>query len=436
MYEKKSSSLIDTISNKNKKRIPIWLMRQAGRYLPEYRKIRDKEESFLSMCLNPKLASEITLQPLRRYDLDAAIVFSDILTIPLALGKKVEFKENIGPKIETVRNKKEVERLEFKRREFLEPVYETLEIVKRKKPKECALIGFAGAPFTLAAYMTQGSSERNFAKCVSFFNKEESGFLLLLDKLADLTALHLINQIKSGAEVIQIFDSHAKIAAENNKLRDFCINPVEKIIERVRKETRNSYIICFPRNIGKNYIEYAANLELNCISLDQNVDRRWAVENIKPKNQIRCYQGNLDPKILVKENEIKQKLSTIFNKNILFLKSKDVKVPLHEIDFLEKIEVKKKYPNTIVIKLHETKPIAILFKQDDKYLLDNLSNLISFEKNISTNNLPSIFGEGAEKDFINFSDQLEINNFPKQRIKNYYYFQIVRYFHLKYFLFL
>jgi len=307
VYEKRSSSLIDTISNKNKKRIPIWLMRQAGRYLPEYRKIREKEKSFLSMCLNPKLASEITLQPLRRYDLDAAIVFSDILTIPLALGKKVEFKENIGPEIEIVRNKKEVEKLEFKRREFLEPVYETLEIVKRKKPKECALIGFAGAPFTLAAYMTQGSSERNFAKCVSFFNKEESGFLLLLDKLADLTALHLINQIKSGAEVIQIFDSHAKIAAENNKLRDFCINPVEKIIERVRKETRNSYIICFPRNIGKNYIEYAANLELNCISLDQNVDRRWAIENIKPKNQIRCYQGNLDPKILAKGGKKMQK---------------------------------------------------------------------------------------------------------------------------------
>ena len=300
MYEKQSSSLINTISNKNNKSTPIWLMRQAGRYLPEYRKIRDREESFLSICLNAKLASEITLQPIRRYDLDAAIVFSDILTIPLALGKKVEFKENIGPEIERILNKKEIEKLELQRREFLEPVYETLEIVKRKKPKECALIGFAGAPFTLAAYMIQGSGEKNFSKCVSFFKREERGFLLLLDKLADLTARHLINQIKSGAEVIQIFASHAKIAATNNKLRDFCIKPVEKIIKRVRKEVRNSYIICFPRNIGINYIDYAANLELNCISLDQNVDRRWAIENIKPKNKIRCYQGNLDPKILAK----------------------------------------------------------------------------------------------------------------------------------------
>ncbi len=323
MYEKRSSSLIDTISNNNKKRIPIWLMRQAGRYLPEYRKIREKEGSFLTMCLNPKLASEITLQPLKRYDLDAAIVFSDILTIPLALGKKVEFKENRGPEIETVKDKKEVENLEFNRREFLEPVYETLEIVKKKKPKECALIGFAGAPFTLAAYMTQGSGEKNFVKCVSFFNQEERAFLLLLDKLADLTAFHLINQIKSGAEVLQIFDSHAKIAAENNKLREFCINPVEKIIKRVRQETNNSYIICFPRNIGRNYIEYAANLELNCISLDQNVDRRWAIENIRPKNQIRCYQGNLDPKILVKggkrmQEETKRILQDFADVNHIF----------------------------------------------------------------------------------------------------------------------
>jgi len=298
--KKRSSSLIDTLSNKSNKRVPIWLMRQAGRYLPEYRKIREKEESFLSMCLNSKIASEITLQPLKRYDLDAAIVFSDILTIPLALGKKVEFKESIGPEIEIVRNEKEVEKLEFKRKEFLEPVYETLEIVKKRKPKDSALIGFAGAPFTLAAYMTQGSGKDKFSKCVSFFNKEERGFLLLLDKLVDLIAFHLINQIKSGAEVIQIFDSHAKIALENRKLRDFCINPVEKIIKKVRKETSNVFIISFPRNIGSNYREYAASLELNCISLDQNVNRRWATKNIKLKNQTRCYQGNLDPKILVK----------------------------------------------------------------------------------------------------------------------------------------
>jgi len=321
--KKRFSSLIDTLSNKSNKRVPIWLMRQAGRYLPEYRKIRQKEKDFLSMCLNPKIASEITLQPLKRYDLDAAIVFSDILTIPLALGKKVEFKENTGPEIEIVRDEKEVEYLEFKSKEFLEPIYETLEIVKKKKPKECALIGFAGAPFTLAAYMTQGSGEKSFAKSVSFFKKEEKGFLLLLDKLADLIAFHLINQIKAGAEVIQIFDSHAKIAAENNKLRDFCINPVEKIINKIRMETSSAYIICFPRNIGRNYKEYAANLELNCISLDQNIDRRWAIENVRSKNGIRCYQGNLDPKTLAKggkemQEETKKILKDFASVNHIF----------------------------------------------------------------------------------------------------------------------
>ena len=268
------SPLINILSGKESKRTPVWLMRQAGRYLPEYRKIRKREGSFLSICLDPELASEITLQPIRRYDLDAAIVFSDILTVPMALDKEVIFIEETGPEIEKINSKKEIENLDIKRIEFLEPVYNTLNIVKKEKPKNCTLIGFAGAPFTLAAYMVQGNGRKNFSNCVSFFKEEENIFKSLLQKLTEFVAFHLINQLKAGAEVIQIFDSHAQIALEHGKLKEFCINPVDKIIKRIRKEVKNCYIIGFPRKIGRNYVEYVSCLDLDCVSLDQDIDPR------------------------------------------------------------------------------------------------------------------------------------------------------------------
>jgi len=315
-----TSSLIKLLAGKESQRTPIWFMRQAGRYLPEYRKIRKEAGSFLNICMDYNLATEITLQPAKRFDLDAVIVFSDILTIPMALDREVEFKEKEGPIINRITSLKEIRELECKKINFLEPVYKTIHKVKTEKPMNCALIGFSGAPFTLACYLLQGSGKEGFKKCVDFFRKEEDYFLKLLEKLEEFISIHLINQIKSGADVVQIFDSHAHIALANNKLREYCINPVRKIIKKVKNETEGAYIICFPRNIGSKYTEYIASLDLDGISLDHNINRK---ELIKNNNKEVCYQGNLSPETLVEggkkmEEEVKSIISDFSKERHIF----------------------------------------------------------------------------------------------------------------------
>ena len=296
----RTSPLIKVLNGKKVTTTPVWIMRQAGRYLPEYRELRKNAGSFLNLCMNPKLSAEVTLQPLRRFDLDAAIIFSDILTIPMACNRDLKFVENEGPRLKPITNRKEILELEITNYEYLEPVYEALNIVKNNLSFDKTLIGFAGAPFTIAAYMIEGKGSIYFSKCVSFFKKDEKLFLLLLSKLEKLIANHLIKQIEAGAEAIQIFESHAKIALDENKFKLFCIEPVNKIIKTIRNTHPNVKIIGFPRNANKAYLEYGKNLDVDCISIDQHTDIKWLITNMKMMNtRSVCLQGNLDPEILL-----------------------------------------------------------------------------------------------------------------------------------------
>jgi uroporphyrinogen decarboxylase len=296
----KTSPLIQVLLGKKVITPPVWIMRQAGRYLPEYREVRKNAGSFLNLCMNPKLSAEVTLQPLRRFNLDAAIIFSDILTIPMACNRDLKFVENEGPRLKPIKNKKEILELEITNLEYLEPVYEALNIVKHNLDFDKALIGFAGAPFTIAAYMIEGKGSLKFSNCVSFFKKDEKLFVLLLSKLEKLIANHLIKQIDAGAEVIQIFESHAKIALNENKFKLFCIEPVNNIIKIIRDKHPNIKIIGFPRNADNKYLEYGKNVDADCISIDQNTDIKWLINNMKMiNNRSLCLQGNLAPEFLL-----------------------------------------------------------------------------------------------------------------------------------------
>ena len=301
---KKKPILIEALNNNNNNNIPVWLMRQAGRYLPEYRELRKNAGSFLNLCMNAKLAAEVTMQPLRRFDLDAAIIFSDILTIPMACNRNLKFVENEGPRLKPIEKEREILELKITNFEYLEPVYESLGLVKKQLKADKALIGFAGAPFTIAAYMIEGKGSVNFSKCVSFFYANEKLFLLLLDKLENFITNHLIKQIEAGAEVIQIFESHAKVALDENKFNLFCIDPVNKIINKIRKIYPDIAIIGFPRNAENSYLEYGKSLNVDCISIDQNINIEWLIKNLKmTNNRNLCLQGNLAPEILLEGGE-------------------------------------------------------------------------------------------------------------------------------------
>ncbi|MBH87721.1 MAG: uroporphyrinogen decarboxylase [Pelagibacterales bacterium] len=298
---KNKSSFIKTLNGKYSSVKPIWLMRQAGRYLPEYREIRKKAGSFLNLCMNPKLSAEVTLQPLDRFDLDAAIIFSDILTIPMACDRDLRFVENEGPRLKPIKEEKEVFDLQLTNVEYLEPVYESLNLVKSELKEKKALIGFAGAPFTIAAYMIEGKGSKDFSNCIYFFNKYEKTFLELLNKLEVFISDHLIKQIEAGAEAIQIFESHAEIALKENKFKRFCIEPNKKIIKNIKKKYPNIPIIGFPRNAGNYYLEYVNNVNIDCLSIDQNVDILELINNLKSKKMRNiCLQGNLNPEVLLK----------------------------------------------------------------------------------------------------------------------------------------
>ena len=273
---------------------PIWLMRQAGRYLPEYRKIRALSPGFIDLCLNPDLATEITLQPIRRFGMDAAILFSDILMVPLGLGQRVDFHE--GPVLDAIRGKPGLEQLSLDSlEERLAPVYEIIRRVRRELPEQTALIGFAGAPWTVAAYMLEGGSSRDFTISKAWADESPEDFTALIELLIEATTRHLLRQIEAGAEVIQLFDSWAGVL-EGTLLESFVIEPAKWIVARLKKAHPQVPIIGFPRGIGANYVRYARETGVDAVSLDQNVPIAWAAQEIQPLCPV---QGNLDPQILV-----------------------------------------------------------------------------------------------------------------------------------------
>ena len=269
-------------------------MRQAGRYLPEFREIRKKNTDFIKLCLNPNLVNEITLQPLKRFDLDAAIIFSDILMIPYGLGQKVEFKKGVGPILEEINLDKIINTNPKDFIQKLSLVYEGIEKVKSNL-KDKNLIGFVGAPWTLLLYMLNRKSPKNnfdFNK----INKDKSLVNGLLKKLEECICLHVDKQIEAGANVIQIFDSWAGLLPKN-ELSNYCYTPILRIVEHIK--SKNIPVICFPKGIKENYLDFCSTVKPDCISIDYEVGPKW----IKEKLNGLPIQGGLDPKILLKDKE-------------------------------------------------------------------------------------------------------------------------------------
>jgi len=287
-------TLEECIKEKKTSYTPIWFMRQAGRYLPEFREIRKKNPNFIKLCLNPNLVNKITLQPINRFDLDAVIIFSDILMIPYGLGQKVEFKKGLGPILSDINFN---ETINVEPQNFLQkllPVYQGIKEVK-KNLKGKNLIGFTGAPWTLLLYILNKESPKNnfdFNK----INKDKDLVDKLLKKITEFICLHIDKQIESGADTIQIFDSWAGLLPKK-ELQKYCYNPTAKIIDYLKSKKIN--VICFPRGIGENYIDFCSIVKPDCISIDYEIDPEW----IKEKLNGLPIQGGLDPKTLLTDKE-------------------------------------------------------------------------------------------------------------------------------------
>ncbi len=276
-------------------RPPVWLMRQAGRYLPEYRALRARANNFLELCYTPELALEITLQPVRRFGMDAAILFSDILVIADALGCKVAFIEGVGPKLEPVRSAADIARLRPDALGAkLAPVYETVRGLRRELAPETALIGFAGAPWTVAAYMVEGEAAKEFYTARAFARRDPATFAALIDLLTEATIEHLRAQIEAGADVLQLFDSWAGVLPESEFER-WCRKPAARIVRALKSEHPEVPIIAFARGAGLHLQSFVDAVPVDGLSLDTAAP----VAALRRALPGLCLQGNLDPVALL-----------------------------------------------------------------------------------------------------------------------------------------
>lgn len=275
---------------------PLWLMRQAGRYLPEYREVRARAGSFLDLCYRPELAAEVTLQPVQRYGMDAAILFSDILVICDALGQKVEFAEGSGPTLTPLRTADDLERLDpAGAAARYAPVLETVRRVKTALPDETALIGFAGAPWTVATYMIEGQGGSDFVAAKRMSHEDPVLFRRLIDILVEATVAYLIAQIDAGAELLQLFDSWAG-ALDESDFAAWSIAPTRAIVAAVKTARPGVPVIGFPRGAGVQYLAYAQQTGVDAVSLDFSVPLGWAASALPRRVAL---QGNLDPALLL-----------------------------------------------------------------------------------------------------------------------------------------
>ncbi|MDO5641155.1 MAG: uroporphyrinogen decarboxylase [Paracoccus sp. (in: a-proteobacteria)] len=276
---------------------PIWMMRQAGRYLPEYRATRAQAGDFLSLCYNPELAAEVTLQPIRRYGFDAAILFADILLVPQALGADLWFVTGEGPRLSTITDRAGVDALRPADgiHDRLSPVYETVRILARELPAETTLIGFAGAPWTVATYMIAGRGTPDQAPAHDFKSADRAGFGALIDRITDATIAYLCAQIEAGAEVVKLFDSWAG-SLKGQDFYDFAVAPVARIIAALKARHPSVPVIAFPREAGPRYEGFGALTGADCVALDNSVNPHWAAAHVQRDG---CVQGNLAPHHMV-----------------------------------------------------------------------------------------------------------------------------------------
>jgi uroporphyrinogen decarboxylase len=275
---------------------PIWLMRQAGRYLPEYRALRETVGGFLDLCLTPELAAEVTLQPVRRFALDAAILFSDILIVPYALGQALEYRDGEGPVLDPLRSPAAIAAVgDADFRDRIAPVWRTVERVKTLLPDAMTLIGFAGAPWTVASYMVEGGTSRDFVKVKSWAFSDAAGFGGLIDRLVEATIVYLDGQVRAGADMVQLFDSWAGVLPEA-AFRQWVIAPTKKIVAALKEAHPRVPIVGFPRGAGLMYRDYVVQTGVDGVSLDQTVPLEIARRTLQP---LAALQGNLDPLLLV-----------------------------------------------------------------------------------------------------------------------------------------
>ena len=289
----KNRRILDVLAGNPVDKTPVWIMRQAGRYLPEYKKTRAEAGSFLDLCKTPELASEVTVQPIRRFDLDAAIIFSDILTIPDAMGLELKFEDNRGPYFDTpLNNIDDVSSLTDENNSSLEYVADAIIHTKEKLNNEVPLIGFSGSPWTLSTYMIEGAATKEFRKIRSIVFNDADMLNMLTKKLVKSISEYLIMQAKAGANILMIFDSWGGLLNSNNYI-EFSLNPMKEIISNLRKDkiTKNIPIILFTKG-GGNWLNEISKSGCNAIGLDWTIDissaRKIVGENV-------CLQGNLDP---------------------------------------------------------------------------------------------------------------------------------------------
>ena len=294
------SLLLNRLNHKNENsQIPIWIMRQAGRYLPEYRDLRKKFSNFLDFCYTPDAVLEATLQPIKRYDLDAAIIFSDILIIPDALGLQVTFKEQEGPLVEKIMRDTDLQKLSLDRiEEYLSPVFTAIKNVKAELPENKALIGFCGAPWTIACYIISGRNHQNFYETKKMMFAQPELFSKIINLITDAIIICLKAQIKAGIDVIQIFDSWAGLLPPQ-EFHQYSIKPTEKIISEIRKTSPNIPIIGFPRGAGSKMIDYAKITRITALQCDETTEMKKIAATLPEV----ILQGNLDPLILLGDNQ-------------------------------------------------------------------------------------------------------------------------------------
>ena len=294
------NSILKVLHGETVKTPPVWLMRQAGRYLPEYRELRARSPSFMDFCADPKSTTEATLQPIRRFGFDAAILFSDILVIPHALGQAVSFETGEGPRLDPIKSAEGLKRLDDTLKlERLSPVFETIERVKSALGPETALLGFCGAPWTVASYMIAGRGTPDQAPARMFAYQQREVFQKLIDLLIDASIEYLTAQLTAGVDAVQIFDSWSGVLPAM-EVDAWCLQPLKRIVEGVRARVPDAPIIAFPRGATSYLRQVTAIEEISAISLDTSVDPFWIRDSFPAS---RVFQGNLDPLALLSGGE-------------------------------------------------------------------------------------------------------------------------------------
>ncbi len=274
---------------------PLWLMRQAGRYLPEYRALRANATSFIDFCYTPAMAAEVTLQPIRRFHFDAAILFSDILVVPDAMGQAVSFETGEGPRLAPIEEPEGIARLGAFDIDRLSPVFETIDRVKSELPPDVAFIGFCGAPWTVASYMIAGKGTPDQAPARLFAFRHRDAFRQLIDRLVEASVAYLLRQIEAGVEVVQIFDSWAGVLPAN-EFEDWCAKPIARMVSLLKEKRPEVPVIAFVRGADAHLPALTRRLGADGYGLDTALDARWAVAETASTV---CLQGNLDPLALI-----------------------------------------------------------------------------------------------------------------------------------------